>query len=301
MPTTTSTTFPSGTDRCAAWITRPDGPGPWPAVLLVHGLGATHGMRLDQYEQAFARAGIATFAFDFRHLGDSGGKPRQLVSLRRQLADVDAALATLRRLPDVAADRIAIWGTSMGAARVLLTAARRTDLAAAVVQCPVVDTRDAALGAGLRHVLRLAGPIADDLLRALLRLPRRYIPIVDEPGSTALVTTPGAAEGWYGMAPAGVEFDNRVAAALGARLLLLDASRVAARVSAPLLVCLADHETLTDPRIAARVAERAPHGRAIHYPADHFGVYHPPLVEGIVADQVTFLTRHLGVQETVDA
>jgi hypothetical protein len=66
-------------------------------------------------------------------------------------------------------------------------------------------------------------------------------------------------------------------------------------------VCLADHETLTDPRIAARVAERAPHGRAVHYPADHFGVYHPPLVDGIVADQVAFLTSHLGVQEPVDA
>jgi len=301
MPTTTPMSFPSGGDLCAAWITRPDGPGPWPAVLLVHGLGATHGMRLDQYEQAFARAGIATFAFDFRHLGGSGGSPRQLVSVRRQLADVEAALSGLRTFPGIAADRVAIWGTSMGAAHVLLSAARHADLAAVVVQCPVVDTRDAALGAGLRHVLRLAGPIADDLLRAVLRLPRRYIPIVGAPGTTALVTTPGAEQGWYGMVPAGAWFDNRVAAAVGARLITLDASRAAGRVAAPLLVCLADHETLTDPRIAARVAERAKQGSAIHYPTDHFGVYHPPFVERIVADQVAFLTRHLGIQETVDA
>ena len=64
---------------------------------------------------------------------------------------------------------------------------------------------------------------------------------------------------------------------------------------------VADHETLTDPRIAARVAERAPHGRAVHYPADHFGIYHPPLVEAIVADQVAFLTQHLGIRGAVDA
>ena len=44
--------------RCAAWLTLPSGPGPHPAVVLVHGLGATHEMMLTQYEQHFAGAGI---------------------------------------------------------------------------------------------------------------------------------------------------------------------------------------------------------------------------------------------------
>ena len=48
-----------------------------------------------------------------------------------------------------------------------------------------------------------------------------------------------------------------------------------------------------DPAIAVRVAERAPRGRAIRYPTDHFQVYHPPFVERIVADQIAFLTEHL--------
>ena len=48
-----------------------------------------------------------------------------------------------------------------------------------------------------------------------------------------------------------------------------------------------------DPAIAVRVAEKAPLGRAIHYPTDHFQVYHPPFVERIVADQIAFLTEHL--------
>ena len=53
--------------RCAAWLTLPAGPGPHPAVVLVHGLGATHDMMLAQYEQHFAAAGIATLAFDYRN------------------------------------------------------------------------------------------------------------------------------------------------------------------------------------------------------------------------------------------
>ena len=42
--------FESRGTRCAAWLTLPAGAGPHPAVVLVHGLGATHDMMLAQYE-----------------------------------------------------------------------------------------------------------------------------------------------------------------------------------------------------------------------------------------------------------
>ena len=51
--------FNSHGTRCAAWLTLPGGAGPHPAVVLAHGLGATHDMMLAQYEQHFAAAGIA--------------------------------------------------------------------------------------------------------------------------------------------------------------------------------------------------------------------------------------------------
>jgi uncharacterized protein len=61
---TARVSFVSGETRCAGWLTLPDGPGPHPGVVLAHGLGATHGMLMTQYEQHFAGAGIATLAFD---------------------------------------------------------------------------------------------------------------------------------------------------------------------------------------------------------------------------------------------
>ncbi|MFJ2645318.1 alpha/beta hydrolase [Streptomyces sp. NPDC087420] len=293
MHPTPTTSFLSQGQRCAAWITCPDGEGPHPAVVLVHGFGATHDMRLEQYERAFADAGMVVLSFDFRHLGASDGMPRQLVSIPRQLADIDAALAFLAGDPRVDPARIALWGTSMGATHVLLTAAKHPGLAAAVVQCPVMNTMNAAFSSGLGAVARLAGPIAVDLIRAVLRLPRRYVPLVDDPGRTAIVTVPGAKDGWYGMLPPGASFDNRVTASVGFELVRLNASRRAASIQAPLLVCVSDRETLTDPRIAARTARSAPRGTALHYPADHFEVYHPPLLDDIIRDQVAFLTRHL--------
>jgi pimeloyl-ACP methyl ester carboxylesterase len=268
-------------------------------VVLVHGFGATHDMRLAQYEQAFAAGGLATLSFDFRNLGESEGEPRQLVSIRRQLADIEAALDFLRHVPDVDADRLALWGTSLGATHVMLTAAKHPELAAAVVQCPVVDTRNAACSSGLRAVARLIGPVADDLVRAAFGFPRRYIGIVDDPGRTAVVTVPGAKEGWHSMVPPGIAFDNRVTAATGVELAVRNAARKAALIRMPLLVCVSDQETLMDPRIAAGVARRAPRGIAIHYPADHFAVYHPPLVGRIIGDQLAFLGRCL-TPATVD-
>jgi pimeloyl-ACP methyl ester carboxylesterase len=290
---TTRTNFPSGSDLCAAWLTLPQGQGPHPVVLLVHGGGATHDMALGQYERWFSEAGMAVVAFDFRHLGESGGQPRQLMNLRRYLEDIEAALAFIRTRPELDARRIALWGTSFGASHVVATAARRSDIAAAVVQCPILQGRAPALSAGLGPLLRMTGPILSDLLRVALGLGRRYVQLVGRPGDLAFVTAAGALEGWHSVMPAGYRFDNRVPAASGLGLLFYDAAAMARRVTCPLLVCVSDKEELMDPAIAVRVARTAPRGLARHYPADHFSVYHPPMVERIVKDQIEFLTEHL--------
>src|SRR6202000_3039732 len=109
-----------------------------PGVVLAHGLGATHGMLLAQYEQWFAAAGIATLAFDYRYTGESEGEPRQQFSMRGHRQDIAAALQYLRRHHGLDAARVGLWGTSLGALHVLQAAALDADLAAVVVQCPIV-------------------------------------------------------------------------------------------------------------------------------------------------------------------
>lgn len=293
---TIRTTFPSGRDHCAAWLTLPESPGPHPAVVLVHGGGATHEMMLGQYEKWFAAAGIAVVAFDFRHLGESEGEPRQLVEQRRYAADVDAALSFARSRPELDPARIALWGTSFGASHVLAAAARHHDLRAAVVQCPVFSGRAVVARAGVRHLLRFTLPIVSDLVRATFGISRRYVPLVGEPGDLAFVAQPGALEGWQSVTPPGYRFDNRITAASGLGMLFYNAASAAPRVRCPLLVCACERENLIDPAIAGRVAATAPHAVLKHYEADHFTVYHPPVVEQIVADQIDFLTEHLGLR-----
>lgn len=285
----------SGGTRCAAWLTTPNAPGPHPAVVLAHGLGATHDMMLATYEQRFAAAGIATLAFDYRCTGDSDGLPRQHISLRDQRDDVISAVAWLRARNGIDPGRIALWGTSLGALNVV-GAAVRTDIAAAVIQCPIVHGPAAARRLGTAAALRIAPAISADLLRRLLRRNRRYIPIVGEPGTRAMVTVAGALAGWKSTVPPGARFDNRIAAADATALVTTSVLRAARKVRAPLLVCACDRETLMDPKYSVRVAHAAPSGVLKRYPSDHFEIYHPPLVDTVLADQISFLREHLHVR-----
>jgi pimeloyl-ACP methyl ester carboxylesterase len=298
VPTTIPTEridFPVRDTRCAAWLTLPPGNPPHPAVVLVHGLGATRDMMLPQYEQHFAAAGVATLAFDYRCTGASDGQPRQHISTQEQRHDVAAALEHLKSRPEVDGTRIGLWGTSLGGMNVIRVAAARDDLAVAVVQCPIVHGPGAARRLGLLAALRLTPAIAEDLLRVVFHRGRRYVPIVGPPGSLAMVTVSGAESGWNSTVPHGFAFDNRIVAADAVAMVTTSALRRARHIDAPLLVCVCDRENLMDPAYAALVARRAPRGVARHYDSDHFEIYHPPLVARALADQTAFLQEHLDV------
>jgi hypothetical protein len=176
---------------------------------------------------------------------------------------------------------------------VIRVAAARDDVAAAVVQCPIVHGPGAARRLGLSASLRLAPAITEDVLRRATRHGRRYVPIVGPPGSLAMVTVAGAETGWNSTVPTGGQFDNRIAAADSMTMVTTSALRHARKVTAPLLVCVCDRDSLIDPRYAALVARRAPRGVVRHYDSDHFDIYHPPLVGRVLADQTAFLQEHL--------
>jgi acyl-CoA synthetase (AMP-forming)/AMP-acid ligase II len=131
--------FPSGEADCAGWLYHPEAVTNPPVVILGHGLGATHDVRLDAFAERFAAAGVAALAFTYRYFGDSGGQPRQLLSIKRQQEDWDAAISHVKARRDVDSTRIAVWGSSFGGGHAILVAARHPELAAAIAQCPFTD------------------------------------------------------------------------------------------------------------------------------------------------------------------
>src|SRR6478752_1701674 len=105
----TDVRFASGDADCAAWLYRPEGVSPAPMLVMGHGLGAVRGMRLDAYAERFASAGFAALVFDYRHFGASGGEPRQLLDIRRQLEDWRTAVAHARGLEGV--EKVGLFGS----------------------------------------------------------------------------------------------------------------------------------------------------------------------------------------------
>src|SRR5438128_2328501 len=121
--------FSSAGDECRGWLFMPDAESS-ALVILGHGLGATREFGLEPYARRFTDAGIAALAFTYRHFGDSGGQPRQLLDIERQLADWAAAIAYARRLDGIDRQRVALWGTSFGGGHVIEAAARDGSVAA---------------------------------------------------------------------------------------------------------------------------------------------------------------------------
>lgn len=84
-----------------------------PTVLFLHGYGASKAQSLS-VAPFLVRAGYNVLAFDFRAHGESGGG-YTTVGLE-EVKDVAAAWGFLASRPDVALDRVAILGWSMGGA-----------------------------------------------------------------------------------------------------------------------------------------------------------------------------------------
>src|SRR5215472_9995253 len=92
-------TFRSGTDDCAAWHYRGSNGA---CVVMAGGAGVTKEPATDRFAARFHAAGYSVLAFDHRRFGGSGGEPRQVVRIREQLADWEAALNCATSLPGVA-------------------------------------------------------------------------------------------------------------------------------------------------------------------------------------------------------
>ena len=285
--------FSSGDDRCAAWLYLPTGVTSPLVVILGHGLGATREMRLDAFAERFAQAGIAALAFTYRHFGDSGGQPRQLLSIKRQLADWDAAIAWVKNRPDVDGSRIAVWGSSFGGGHAITVASRHPELRAAVAQCPFTDGLASALALGPAGTLKTLPVVAWDFASMVLRRPPAMIPLAGPPGSVALMNAPDALPGYEALLPPETTFRNEVAARFAPTGTTYRPGRAAKRVKFPILFCVSNTDSVTPPAQTLRYARTAPRGEIKRYDAGHFDFYLGEPFEALVRDQVEFLTRHL--------
>ena len=231
--------FPSGEETCAAWLYVPDGDGRVPGVVLAHGWTGVREQRLDAYAERFAGAGLAALVFDYRHFGASSGEPRQLLDIKRQLADWAAAIAFVRSRAEIDPGRVALWGTSFSGGHVMETAARDRQIAAVVAQVPFADGLRNLPSLGVALALRLIAAGLRDQIGAVLGRPPHMVPSVGPPGSVAVMTTPDAEPGFRAIDPPGSTWRNQAAARIALRVGSYRPGRHAGQIAAPILFAIA--------------------------------------------------------------
>ena len=112
-----------GDRKFMARLFKPQGKGPFPAIIEVHGGAWCNGdlNECQTYAEGFARSGLAVAAIDFRHAGD--GYPTSLADINYAVRWVKAHAADLDTRPDL----IGIAGQSSGGHLAMLVAMRPND------------------------------------------------------------------------------------------------------------------------------------------------------------------------------
>ncbi|HEX2313527.1 MAG TPA: alpha/beta fold hydrolase [Thermomonospora sp.] len=287
--------FASGDTTCTGYLYLPeDRTGPPPCVVLCHGFSGTMD-RLFPHAERFAAEGLAALVFDYRSFGESGGEPRQVVDVRGQQDDLRAAVAFARGDGRVDPDAVLLWGNSLGGAHAISVAAGDPRVPAVVAQIPFNGFPRKVEGRSTWDVLRLQAVILWDALRGRLGLSPHYIPMLGRPGELAVTATEEAERHIRTLSGEGETLWRNSVAPRG----LLSMARyrpaeAAARLTMPLLVCIAadDHETPEE--TTRQLADRAPHGELRRYEGTHFAFYNDPAIrDRVLADQIAFYRRHL--------
>jgi fermentation-respiration switch protein FrsA (DUF1100 family) len=270
---------------------------PVPCIVMAHGLGATKALGLDAYAIRFQEAGFAVLAFDYRHLGESGGEPRQLVWIPYQQADYAAAINYARGLKEIDPARIALWGTSLSGGHVVVTAAGDSKIACVSAQVPLLDGeaggREVVRRLGLGHILWMSfGHALRDMVRSWLGLSPHRIPLVGKPGTVAVMADAGAWDTFERLAPD--DFVNQACARILIRMDKYRPLNYLDKVDCPVLLQFCDLDIANPPSLIhdaeKRLGDRA---EIIRYPIDHFDVYLGNNYERAAKDQLEFFKKHL--------
>jgi fermentation-respiration switch protein FrsA (DUF1100 family) len=285
--------FLSAGETCAAWLYRPEGRGPYPIVVMAHGIGAIRQVRLPAYAERFVARGIAVLCFDYRGWGESEGNPRFVANIPGQHADIHAALDFAKSLPGIDGRRVALWGTSLGGGHAVAVAARREDLSAVVAQCAIVDAFAASVAASPPQLVRWLWAAAKDLTRAALGREPWYVPLASEPGTSGVMTRRNAEAQYRAMLMEPSRWENKLAARIFLTLPLYRPITRARNLRAPLLMIVTDHDEICAGELQARVAQRAARGEARHHAASHFEVYFGEHFERAVREMADFLAEQL--------
>ncbi|HEX8646727.1 MAG TPA: alpha/beta fold hydrolase [Thermoleophilaceae bacterium] len=291
--------IPSGDGDCAAWHYGPGTSGM--CIVMTPGAGALKELGLPRFAERFADAGHDVLLFDFRHFGQSGGEPRQVLRIGRQREDLRAAVQYARAVLGFEYDRIVLWGMSFGAGVAMDVAARMPGLAGIVAQCPVTSGPYEAIEVPPVLSMRLGLHAFRDLVRAAVGRDPHYIPLAGGPGAVATRSGTQALRAQAALNPDGYPWPQDCSARFMMAVPLWSSLRTVGRIHCPMFVVLGEDDELISRRAARKAARKAPHAELLEIPGDHYEPFRDSSFEKVVAAQLLFLERNAAPVELAKA
>lgn len=267
-----------------------------PAVILMaHGLAGLRQFKLVQYAKRFARAGYAVVLFDYRYWGGSTGRPRELVSLSRQLDDWRTMISHVQERQSVDGRRIILWGTALSGGYVLTLASQLNHLKAVMVQVPFVDGAASAKLYPIQQLPRALKISSQDYMGAKVGLMPKTLPVVD-PKGLCFLPTADSYEGYLSILHPDFYWSGEIPARALFHLIRYRPILDVRQINIPVLFVAAKRDSLIPIESSRETATNiAPYVQYHEWDMQHFEVYHGQYFEKAVKTQLEFLHQHIGV------
>jgi uncharacterized protein len=240
------------------WLYTPDqGAAPFPAVVMAHGFSALKEMGLDRYAEIFATAGLAALVYDNRNLGASDGDPRFEIDPTAQMRDYGHAITYAQSRSEIDPDRIGVWGTSYSGGLALMVAALDRRVKCVVSQVPFLS--------GYETMVQVMPLEERKQFYDRMQRERLSLAVGNPPSLVAVCTNdtskpidaPGRRTYSY-FHSFKLNWENKVTLRSLDFRLEYEATPFMPRVSpTPLMMIIADSDTITPTDIALRAFERA--------------------------------------------
>lgn len=256
-------------------------------VVMAHGFGAIKEALLP-YAKVFAE-NFDVLLFDYRHFGRSDGRPRQLISVKKQLED-------WKRVVGLAKEKykkVALFGTSFSGGHVIVTASRMK-VDAVISQVPFVDGIATLRAAGTKNAVSLAfAGLADVIASAFGKSFK--IPIVSTPGKLAFMNTPDAMKyvEMIQAAAAPANWENSAPARTSLSIPFYRPIKYVDKVECPILFVVAEKDAITPASATMKAAKKAKKAEVYRVNCGHFDVYLDYFDE-CVAVELDFLRKTEG-------
>lgn len=277
MVTKTDVVFPAESGIVLdAWLFRPHGPGPHPAITMAHGYAGTKDHGIEPFAKAFADAGFVVLVHDHRNFGSSGGDVRGDVDPWSQIADWRRAISYLEALEDVDAARIGLWGTSFAGGHAIVLGATDRRLRCIVTQVPTISGYEQ----GLRriapeHIPALEQSFDDDERAQLAgAAPARQIIVSDDPAVPAAYRSREAIDFYLQPIPDGIWANEMTVRSTRAARMYGPGAWIARVSPTPMLMVVATEDRVTMSDVALGAYERALEPKRLALiPGSHFDPY----------------------------